>query len=1256
MRGKRLNLPEEIITPSNGIWKPEELRRVNSRPKAFADVLEIVSLYRRIGVPVLPSEAGTKHPWRKIYWREFQKPSLTEDDWKRIEDYFVEFVKEFGIEKLNFVGIIHAPWNYMFIDYDIPLDERKPVIPPEKVLQHIVSLSESHGMQMLPCWVVYSGKGLHLHLKPTQLWLAVAKSETRKPEDIASRGNILKVNGVEVRAEFYYRWHIEVLPPSVHPDLGVMYRYSEMYNPATTLLGSLPEPFLRELLGSDYDADIPEISAVKTEMELGLYSPEEFTKTIVDFVGDYYIRGQRHWVVLGLVGTLRHFNIPQQVAVAVVEEAVRRFEDEEASDRLKCVETTYSIPISDVAGSTILRDADKMKEKPFTFEDVKRLYEILSNFGFRRKTISFPELGDAASDERLARLCYRLLEGRIFVVAYDDETKKVAYYNPNTGLYDIGNPTSLGVLKEDITQLVKNEINARLQKGDRLPSETRKTYDKMLKKVENRGVKEIAERLKDICEAEGVVLSPEDFNPPPDTFVLENGVVRLVSEEVGNDVYPKLVFLPHSPTIRSRKRFPVKIREENIERVMELFRRGEERKRRDGTPNVDFSEISPLFYKLLLRFSGGNLEYLDYIERVLGYLLWGHASEECFFIVWGVGGTGKSTLTNLLSQVFGEYAYHSPTRILKAVTYSSELHEEILATANERRLILLSDLPANLTLWGEAIKTLAGRDYKEPRQLFQRRFKMFRMPKILAVTNTYPNFADLDSGVVRRVKALPWLGKPIPPKEYKRDYELEILAKDGDGVFAALLFCLLKWWKYGLQDTPSVVRSFTAEILLSADLRDAWIKDRLEEVTDHQTFITFQEAYDDFVKWLKAFGYDVHLPSEYLERITDERNFASYMKRRFAKHWSRDREKGNVIYRGLRFKFATYSDDGDDFDDTPSSDGTKPLGEAETETQDDEEFPLDEAVKEASLDGDGVRNAGGETTFGEENLPDGTETQPDAVSSIVMTGGETLQNNFVETEAFLSDLKVEDGNGVGDGEETPTQTEDVSEVKAGKKKPSNSVQNHLTFGETETDADKPLVVVTTIGKDGLKSEVLNPSLLKVENPNTCPYCRLGELRKFHDTGYLQCSVCYSLFSQNREKLPLGSGWKFSDYAWDWCPECGSQLLLNEATEERLCGNCKKVFTKEETMEGFVCPGCGRNPEFDEATGYFVCRQCREVFSLKGETLNRRRDFGWNWDKTRRCPRCHSILMVRGNTWMCPNCGREYWLHPDGELEENGHIF
>ena len=61
----------------------------------------------------------------------------------------------------------------------------------------------------------------------------------------------------------------------------------------------------------------------------------------------------------------------------------------------------------------------------------------------------------------------------------------------------------------------------------------------------------------------------------------------------------------------------------------------------------------PTFLKFLDDIMGGDQELVDYIQRVLGYMLTGATSEQCLFYLYGTGANGKSTLLSVCKGILG---------------------------------------------------------------------------------------------------------------------------------------------------------------------------------------------------------------------------------------------------------------------------------------------------------------------------------------------------------------------------------------------------------------------------------------------------------------------------------------------------------------------------------------------------------------------------------------------------------------------------
>lgn len=74
------------------------------------------------------------------------------------------------------------------------------------------------------------------------------------------------------------------------------------------------------------------------------------------------------------------------------------------------------------------------------------------------------------------------------------------------------------------------------------------------------------------------------------------------------------------------------------------------------TPLGAEGEDCPRWKQFLLEIMRGDAEMVDYLQRVLGYILTGDTSEQCFFMLYGMGANGKSTFINVVQHILGDYA------------------------------------------------------------------------------------------------------------------------------------------------------------------------------------------------------------------------------------------------------------------------------------------------------------------------------------------------------------------------------------------------------------------------------------------------------------------------------------------------------------------------------------------------------------------------------------------------------------------------
>ncbi len=144
-------------------------------------------------------------------------------------------------------------------------------------------------------------------------------------------------------------------------------------------------------------------------------------------------------------------------------------------------------------------------------------------------------------------------------------------------------------------------------------------------------------------------------------------------------------------------------------------------------------------------------------------VLRGRSDLQKFLHLIGVGGTGKTTMTNLLAALIGEQ---------NVVTLSLPDLEDKHAVAQVfgKRLLLLPDQDKVLGRLGN-FKRLTGQDPLNARRLYKDGFQ-FRFSGMAVVTSNFPIFhADAGSWLTRRVLMAEFLHKPAPSE--LRDLEAE---------------------------------------------------------------------------------------------------------------------------------------------------------------------------------------------------------------------------------------------------------------------------------------------------------------------------------------------------------------------------------------------------------------------------------------------------------------------------------------------------
>lgn len=246
-----------------------------------------------------------------------------------------------------------------------------------------------------------------------------------------------------------------------------------------------------------------------------------------------------------------------------------------------------------------------------------------------------------------------------------------------------------------------------------------------------------------------------------------------------------------------------------------------------------------------------------YVQRVCGYCLTGDTREECFFLLWGTGRNGKSTLLDVLAMVLSGYHVKArPETFIEKRDVENVNHLAQIARLAGKRLATVSETQESARLNEHLIKELTGRDEVTAREFYQGFFQFRPQVKIIIGTNCKPEITGANLGIWRRVRMVPFL-VTIPEDEV--DLQLrEKLRRELPGILNWMLEGCSKWLESGLNE-PEIVREATNEYQVDQDRVGLYLSERT--VPNKKSRVSATDLFQDHIEWLKCRN-ERRLPSQ----------------------------------------------------------------------------------------------------------------------------------------------------------------------------------------------------------------------------------------------------------------------------------------------------------------------------------------------------------------------------------------------------------
>ena len=253
----------------------------------------------------------------------------------------------------------------------------------------------------------------------------------------------------------------------------------------------------------------------------------------------------------------------------------------------------------------------------------------------------------------------------------------------------------------------------------------------------------------------------------------------------------------------------------------------------------------------------GNDELVHYLQKCIGYGLTGITELECLFILYGkTTRNGKSTLTETLMKVLGDYGDTSDPDVLAAKSFKAGPggHSEGIARLEGRRFVNMAEPPKNMVFNASLVKLATGSDSINCRFLHQNSFVYKPQAKFFINTNYLPNVDDPTLFTSNRLIVIPF-NRHFEPEE--QDRTLKNTFSSPENLPGILNWCLegcKAFFREGL-DQPQACKEAFSEYREETDrilqFCNAWLAPDSE--THGSVRYTF--VYDKYKDWCHSNNY-----------------------------------------------------------------------------------------------------------------------------------------------------------------------------------------------------------------------------------------------------------------------------------------------------------------------------------------------------------------------------------------------------------------
>lgn len=310
------------------------------------------------------------------------------------------------------------------------------------------------------------------------------------------------------------------------------------------------------------------------------------------------------------------------------------------------------------------------------------------------------------------------------------------------------------------------------------------------------------------------------------------------------------------------------------------------------------------FLQFLNEISGGNQEWIDYLQLALGYCITGCTNQEAFFVFHGeTGQNGKSTLLKLLYETLFPQIVTTMNKVALSESKSNTELNSPLAKAKNFRMVITNENDGKHRLDEALVRGIASGESPNIRDLYEKSDSNNNNSvhyKIVFCGNYVPKFDWRLRANLRRLCLIPF---NITIANSKVDTDLnKKLREECEGILAWIVRGAMRSFKENVtKNKPLVIQEYTQALMYEEDPVYAFSQEEIIATDDPEDTIQSLDLFESYNDWrefnnLPRQEYKKHIPG-----FGNRLKSLGYKKKFDAKKC--------VVYTGIRLRSENHEDE-----------------------------------------------------------------------------------------------------------------------------------------------------------------------------------------------------------------------------------------------------------------------------------------------------------------------------------------------------------